>query len=180
MCSPLASLSMNVASRNELFSRLGDLLFHHRKLVLAVVFLVTAFFAYHIPAVKMLSDFASLLPQQHPYIQLHNSIRDTFGGANIINIAVEVEEGTIFTNETLARIHRITQAVDEVSNVNHNLVTSLTHRNTRKIFLTAGGTIQSQLYYDPQKKNTAMQNLQPCKAMCSRIPGSMACWSRRI
>lgn len=143
---------MSVASRNELFARLGDLLFHHRKVVLAVVFLVTTFFAYHIPAVKMLSDFASLLPQEHPYIQLHNSIRDTFGGANIINIAVEVEQGTIFTNETLARIHRITQSVDEVSNVNHNLVTSLTHRNTRKIYLTAGGTIQSELYYDPQKE----------------------------
>jgi hypothetical protein len=82
---------------------------------------------------------------------LHNSIRDTFGGANIINLSVEVKQGTIFTNETLARIHRITQSVDEVSNINHNLVTSLTHRNTRKIFMTAGGAIQSQPYYDPQK-----------------------------
>jgi predicted RND superfamily exporter protein len=100
----------------------------------------------------MLSDFASLLPQEHPYIQLHNSIRDTFGGANIINLSVEVKHGTIFSAETLARIHRITQSVDEVSNINHNLVTSLTHRNTRKIYMTSGGAIQSQPYYDPQKE----------------------------
>lgn len=144
--------SMRATKRNQLFAWLGNLLFDHRKLVLAIVFVVTAFFAYQIPSVKMLSDFASLLPQEHPYIQLHNSIRDTFGGANIINLSVEVKQGTIFSDETLARIHRITQSVDEVSNINHNLVTSLTHRNTRKIYMTSGGAIQSQPYYDPQKE----------------------------
>lgn len=135
----------------RLFAWLGDLLFDHRRVVLAIIFGITGWFAWQIPAVKMLSDFANLLPQDHPYIQLHNSIRDTFGGANIIIISISVDEGTIFTNDTLDRIHRITQAVDEVSNINHNLVTSLTHRNTRKISLIAGGTIQSQTYYDPQK-----------------------------
>lgn len=143
---------MSSARSERIFARLGDLLFDHRKVVLAIVFGITVWFAWQIPAVKMLSDFANLLPQQHPYIQLHNSIRDTFGGANIIIISVTVDEGTIFTNDTLDRIHRITQAVDEVSNINHNLVTSLTHRNTRKISLIAGGTIQSQTYYDPQRE----------------------------
>ncbi|MFQ5660051.1 MAG: RND family transporter [Gammaproteobacteria bacterium] len=135
-------------SGTELFLKLGNLLFDHRKAVLTIIFLITGWFVYHIPSVRMLSDFADLLPQEHPYIQLHNSIRDTFGGANIITLAVEVEEGTIFTNETLARIYRITQALDQVSNINHNLVTSLTHRNTRKVFLLPNGTIKSTPYYD--------------------------------
>jgi uncharacterized protein len=126
------------------FFRFGNTLFDHRKVVLAIIFLVTGWFAWHIPTVRMLSDFADLLPQEHPYIQLHNSIRDTFGGANIIVISVEVEEGTIFNNETLARIHRITEGIDKVSNINHNLVTSLTHRNTRKIFLTPAAPSSSQ------------------------------------
>ena len=94
------------------FPRFGNALFDHRKLVLLIVMLITAWFAWHIPAVRMLSDFADLLPQQHPYIKLHNSIRDTFGGANIITMAVEVEEGTVFTNETLSRIQRITDGMD--------------------------------------------------------------------
>ena len=127
----------------QIFSVFGNALFNNRKLVLGAIFAITAFFATQIPAVRMLSDFADLLPQEHPYIELHNSIRDTFGGANIIIIALEVEEGTIFTNETLDRIHRITQKLDNVSNINHNLVTSLTHRNTRKIWLTPDGTIKS-------------------------------------
>jgi hypothetical protein len=131
------------------FARFGNLLFDHRKVVLSIILVITCWFAFHIPAVRMLSDFADLLPQQHPYIKLHNSIRDTFGGANIVTMAVEVDEGTIFNNDTLARIHRITEAVDQLTNVNHNLVTSLTHRNTRKISLTPDGTIRSTTYYDP-------------------------------
>ena len=134
---------------SQIFPRFGNFLFSNRKIVLGGIFLVTAYFAWHIPAVRMLSDFADLLPQEHPYIQLHNSIRDTFGGANIIVMAMEVEEGTIFTNDSLDRIHRITQKLDSVSNINHNLVSSLTHRNIRKIFLTPDGTIRSQNYYDP-------------------------------
>jgi len=161
---------MRLASRDKVFTHLGDLLFHHRKVVLAIIFLITAFFAYQIPAVKMLSDFASLLPQDHPYIKLHNSIRDTFGGANIIILSVEVDEGTIFTNDTLARIHRITQSVDEVTNINHNLVTSLTHRNTREISTTAGGTIQSHPYYDPQKGNYTEAELEQIKSEVQSNP----------
>ena len=134
---------------SQLFPKFGNLLFNGRKWVLAIIFAITAFFAWQIPSVEMLSDFADLLPQEHPYIKLHNSIRDTFGGANIIILALEVEEGTIFTNDTLDRIHRLTQKLDEVSNINHNLVTSLTHRNTRKIWLTPEGAIKSTPYYNP-------------------------------
>jgi len=133
----------------KFFFRFGNLLFDHRKLVLSFIALVTVFFALQIPYVRMLSDFADLLPQDHPYIKLHNSIRDNFGGANIITLAVEVDKGTIFTNDTLARIFRVTQALDSVDNINHDLLTSLTHRNTRKVFMTPDGSVRSQNYYDP-------------------------------
>ncbi|MCC7121833.1 MAG: MMPL family transporter [Gammaproteobacteria bacterium] len=145
---------------SQFFPRFGNLLFDHRKVVLTLVLLITGWFAWHIPAVKMLSDFADLLPQDHPYIRLHNSIRDTFGGANIVILAVEVDDGTIFTNDTLARIQRITESVDQITNINHNLVTSLTHRNTRKIFLTADGTIKSASYYDPHRGDYTDEELQ--------------------
>jgi hypothetical protein len=142
------------------FPRFGNLLFNNRRVVLLAIGLVTAFFATQIPAVRMLSDFADLLPQEHPYIRLHNSIRDTFGGANIVVMAVVVDEGTIFTNATLDRIHRITQALDSVHSINHNLVTSLTHRNTRKIWMTPDGTIRSSNYYDPHHGPYTPEELQ--------------------
>jgi predicted RND superfamily exporter protein len=146
--------------------KIDRMVFAHPWLTLGVVAAVTVFFAVQLPTVRMASDFADLLPQEHPYIQLHNEIRDTFGGANNVIVAAEVEEGTIFTNQTLARIHRITQAVDSLTGINHNLVTSVTHRNVRKIWLNEQGTIKSAPHYDPLKENYTSDEL---KAMESDV-----------
>ena len=123
------------------------------RLTLSLILIVTIFFAAQIPGVKMYSDFADLLPQGHPYIKLHNQIRDNFGGANNIIVGVEMEQGDIFTNERLAHIHRLTQAIDNLPGINHNLVSSLTHRNTRKVWLSETGGINSEPHYDPLNQN---------------------------
>jgi predicted RND superfamily exporter protein len=140
-----------VSKFSESLYRFVEFTFKYPKGVLAIIAAVTLLFALQVPAVRIVSDFADLLPQDHAYIQLHNEIRDTFGGANNIIVAVEVEEGTIFTNDTLDRIHRITLAVDALEGINHNLVTSLTHRNVRKVWLSGEGTVKSSTYYDPLK-----------------------------
>jgi predicted RND superfamily exporter protein len=53
---------------SQIFPKFGNFLFKNRKAVLAVILGITVFFATQIPAVRMLSDFADLLPQEHPYI----------------------------------------------------------------------------------------------------------------
>jgi Predicted exporters of the RND superfamily len=129
---------------------LDQKLFNHPKIILSLIFAITLFFAAQIPGVKMYSDFADLLPQTHPYIELHNDIKESFGGANVIIVGVEFTEHDIFDNEALARIHRITQAVDSLPGVDHNLVTSVTHRNSRKVWLTPEGNVNSEPYYNPE------------------------------
>jgi predicted RND superfamily exporter protein len=89
--------------------QIDRVIFAAPRVTLGVILAVTIFFALQIPAVQIVSDFADLLPQEHPYILLHNEIRDTFGGANNVVLSIEVAEGNIFTNETLQRIHRLTQ-----------------------------------------------------------------------
>jgi len=131
---------------------IDDHLFGYPKIILGLLLAITIFFAAQIPAVKMYSDFSDLLPQKHAYIKLHNEIRDTFGGANVVVVGVEVEEGTVFNNDVLALIHRLTQDVDSLPGINHNLVSSLTHRTSRKTWLSEEGSIVSQPYYDPTKK----------------------------
>lgn len=131
---------------------IDDHIFAYPKLILGLLLAITVFFALQIPGVKMYSDFSDLLPQEHPYIKLHNDIRDTFGGANVVVVGIEVEEGTIFNNDVLSLIHRLTQAVDSLPAINHNLVTSLTHRTSRKTWLSEEGSIVSEPYYDPTKK----------------------------
>jgi predicted RND superfamily exporter protein len=123
--------------------------FYHPKTFLSVILLATVFFASRIPYLEMYSNFADLLLQGHAYIQLHNDVKDTFGGANNVVIALSVEEGDIFNSDTLSRIHHLTLGVDSLPGVNHNLVRSLTHRTVRKTWLTEMGNMNSEAYYDP-------------------------------
>ena len=63
---------------------LDTAVFRHPKVILSIILAITVFFAAQIPGVKMYSDFADLLPQEHTYIELHNEIKESFGGANVI------------------------------------------------------------------------------------------------
>lgn len=144
---------------SHFFHQLDGTVFRFPKFVLALIFLATAFFATQIPAVKMYSDFADQLPQSHAYIQLHNEIKDNFGGANVIIVGVEVEQGDVFSNATLRLLHEVTQAVDNLPGVNHNLVTSFTHRTTRQVWLTEMGNINSDPYFKPQDPPLSEQQL---------------------
>ena len=150
---------------------IDELVFRHPRIVLAVLALLTVFFGAQIPKVQMYSDFADLLPQKHEYIKLHNSIRDTFGGANNVVMALVVEKGDIFTADTLARIHRVTQAVDNVSGVNHNLLSSLTHRTSHKVWLTDTGDVNSQPYYDPVEPDMTDAQLEQLRNDVRANPG---------
>jgi uncharacterized protein len=134
---------------SRFFRMIEVFVFYHPKTFLSVILLATVFFASRVPYLEMYSNFADLLPQEHPYIQLHNDVKDTFGGANNVVMAISVEEGDIFNSDTLSRIHRLTLGVDSLPGVNHNLVRSLTHRTVRKTWLTEMGNMNSEAYYDP-------------------------------
>jgi hypothetical protein len=153
-----------MSSFSKALNRFLEVIWKHPRSVLLIISAITVVFALQVPMVRIVSDFADLLPQDHPYIQLHNEIRDTFGGANNIIVAVTVEDGSIFSNETLDRIHRITLAVDALDGINHNLVTSLTHRNVRKVWLSGEGTVKSSTYYDPLKGGYSAAELDGIRA----------------
>lgn len=146
------------SSIHHFFHKFDDVLFARPKLFLVLIIAITVFFASRIPGVKMYSDFSDLLPQQHPYIELHNELRDTFGGANNVMVAVEVAQGDIFTNQTIRLLHQLTQKVDALPGINHNLVSSLTHRTVRRVWLTETGDVNSSPHYDPL--NTEMTSAQ--------------------
>ncbi len=144
---------------SRFFRMVEIFVFYHPKIFLSAILLATVFFASRIPYLEMYSNFADLLPQEHPYIQLHNDVKDTFGGANNVVMAISVEEGDIFNNDTLARTHRLTPRVDALPGVNHNLVRSLTHRTVRKTWLTEMGNMNSEAYYDPLKAQYTEEEL---------------------
>ena len=145
---------------SHLIHKLDVGIFNSPRIVLGLILGLTIFFGLQIPGIKMFSDFADQLPQSHPYIQLHNQIKDNFGGANVIIVGVEVKDGDIFSNETLRLINDVTQAVDRLPGVNHNLVASFTHRTTRQVWLTEMGNINSDPYFKPQDSPLTEEQLE--------------------
>lgn len=135
-------------------------IFRNPKIVLSMVLLVTCLFGAALPSLRVFTDFADLLPQNHGYIKVYNRLKENFGGANMIVMSVEVDKGTIFNDETLKLIHEATQGVDNLPSVNHNLVSSLTHRTARKVFLDDQGGFASESYYDPLKLKRSVAELE--------------------
>jgi len=123
---------------------LGERLIDHRHPIMIIVLAVTALFAYWAFQLKLETSFGDLLPQTHPFVQIHNKYAGTFGGANNVQLMVEVKDGDIFTVPTLARIYRITEAVDQVYGVNHNQIDSIGHRTTRYLRAQSGGFLRAE------------------------------------
>jgi predicted RND superfamily exporter protein len=123
---------------------LGERLIKARKPVMLIVGLVTAFFAWRATNLELITSFGDLLPQGHPFINIHNTYSKDFGGANNIVVMVDVEDGDLFNVENLAQIYLMTEEVDKIYGVNHNQIDSIGHRTTRYLKVAAGGTLRSE------------------------------------
>ncbi|MSR15104.1 MAG: hypothetical protein EXR86_11190 [Gammaproteobacteria bacterium] len=111
-----------------------------------IICVPTILLAMHIPKIAVYSRFADLLPEKHEYIKNYNRMKQTFGGANVVTMALEVtKEGEdIFALDTLEKIKMLTEEVDLIPGVNHYQVASMAHPKIRRIRTTAGGLIKSE------------------------------------
>ena len=134
---------------------LGEQLIARRKIVLGVVAVATLIFAAFALQLDLITRFDEQLPQDHEFIETHNQYAKEVGGANTLQIMLEVKEGTIFTRETLAKVFEMTKRLDTIYGVNHDLINSLAHRTNRRIQLKGGGLTEIEPIMDraPQNEN---------------------------
>ncbi len=107
--------------------------------ILIGLILMTLFFAYSISRVKINTRLDDLLPQQHPYVKLHNKFRELFGGANIIFIKLSVKDGDIFNPVTLEKIKQISDKVILVPGADRYKVISITQSKIKDFKATDWG-----------------------------------------
>jgi predicted RND superfamily exporter protein len=79
--------------------RLGIWLIDHRKSVAVVAYAFTAVMLYFASRMEMFTSFGDLLPYRHPFVQVHTKFANQFGGANNINVMIEVKNGTVFNQD---------------------------------------------------------------------------------
>ena len=126
--------------------RIANWVLDHRAVVFLCIVVPTLALAYALPKIEVYSRFADLLPAKHDYIKNYNRMKQTFGGANVVTMSLEVvdENADLFTLETLTKIKMLTEEVDKIGGVNHYQVASIAHPKIRRIRTTAGGLIKSE------------------------------------
>ena len=90
-----------------------------------LISLISVFFLYKVKDLEVHTKFADLLPQGHEYIKVHNKIRAQFGGANTVNMVLQVREGDIFNTTTLQKIRDITDELYLIPGVDRFKILSL-------------------------------------------------------
>lgn len=111
----------------------------HRRAVVLAVLGVTALLASQLRYVHIELQERNILPQAHPYVQLHNRIMDVFGGDHTLVIGVIPKHGDIFTTSTLEKISRITRDVEQQPDVIQDSVLSVASERVKSIKASADG-----------------------------------------
>ena len=104
---------------------LADRLIRHRVALLVVFTALTVFLGYHAAQLRMDPGFDKSIPLEHPYMQTYVDYRDSFGGANVLIVALMQKEGDIFNVEFFRTLEQATRDVLFINGVNRPSVTSL-------------------------------------------------------
>ncbi|MFK5947849.1 MAG: MMPL family transporter [Methylococcales bacterium] len=85
------------------------IIFHNRRLLLAIFLIMTTFFSYQAAQIKLDVSFEKMIPFFHPYVVNYLNHKDDLKGiGNAVRIAVENTQGDIYTKEfqeTLKQVH---------------------------------------------------------------------------
>ena len=150
--------------------KLANWMLDHRLTTLAMILLPTLLLAWALPSIEVYSRFADLLPAKHEYIKNYNRMKQTFGGANVVTMSLEVKgDQDVFTHETLTKVRMLTEQVDMIKGVNHYQVASIAHPKIRRIRTTAGGLIKSEPVLPriiPKARAKLKGELSDCTMFC--------------
>jgi len=153
--------------------RLGASLIKNRLPVTIITAIFTAFMAYEASRIEMSTAFNDLLPYRHPFVQVHFRFADQFGGANNVNIMLQVTKGDVFTKEILKKIYDMTQAMDRVTGVNHDQIASIGHRTTRYLTVLGGTIATPPVMRRPPKTDEEVEEIKKICYNTEQIYGQL-------
>src|SRR4051812_17085058 len=95
------------------------------KFVIAAVVVVTLVLGVFITRLRVLLDVDQQLPPGHPLVVVSKRIEKLFGGKYMTVVGFYSEAGTIYTPAVLAKIKRVTEALEKIPGVKPGSVLSL-------------------------------------------------------
>ena len=137
-----------------MLERLTRWIARYPKSVIAVVILLTGFFAFGLTKIEMATDHKSMLPEGDPIVAVFNEVDKTFGGAEFVMVILDMDE--VFTTESLRAIDRLTHDLDRVRGVSS--VLSIT--NVEEIQGVANGIKVVNLIEEIPTSESELQELK--------------------
>lgn len=119
--------------------RVARFCIRHRTGVLLALGAVTAVLGVSASRLEIRTVFSDLLPQGHPYVQVHEEYKEGFGGSNLVSIVLETDEGDVFQPKVLDRIADLTRDLREVTGVNQFQIVSLASRKLKTVHASTYG-----------------------------------------
>ncbi|MBI5601962.1 MAG: MMPL family transporter [Deltaproteobacteria bacterium] len=143
-----------------MYKALVSFLINHKKKVVIAMAVITLFFLSQIFRIQMFTQFLDLFPKDHPYVQVHQKYARYFGGSYQATLVLEVKKGDVFNTETLAKMSRITDAVDLIPGVDHFGIYSIASQKVTILKETAGGFSSYPVMKEVPKDQAAMEELK--------------------
>ena len=111
----------------------------YRKTTVGIILISTLLMGLNLFKLDVSTVFSDMVPSDHPYTEVHQQYKETFGGTNKVSIVVKANEGEIFTQPVLAEIQRITQQLSTVKGANPFQILSLASRQLKSINASSFG-----------------------------------------
>ncbi len=147
--------------KTSVILRLAEFFIARRTWVLSVIGILTAVFLFLATGAQVKTVFDDLLPSRHPYMEVHNAYKGSFGGSNLVSIVVRVKEGDIFNLEVLGKVQSIGKDLLKVSGVNEFQIISLASKKLRDVRAGTYGVETKPLMWPYLPKSPeAMQKLK--------------------
>src|SRR6476620_1283178 len=106
------------------------------KLVIVGVVMVTLVLGFFISRLRMLLDIDQQIPPGHPLVIVGKRIEKLFGGKYMTVVGFYSESGTIYTPANLAKVKRVTEALEKIPGVKPGSVLSLMSPRVKDVHST--------------------------------------------
>jgi hypothetical protein len=97
--------------------------------------------------------FRDLYPTNHPYTKVFEKYPQ-FGSPLSIFLVIQVNKGTIYNPQTLAKIQDATRQIDLIAGVDHNQVLSIASPKIRRVEATAAGIQSTHFLVGPVPRDS--------------------------
>ncbi|QID16396.1 MMPL family transporter [Nitrogeniibacter mangrovi] len=132
-----------------------DFILRRRVAVVVVVAAITVVMGYLAAHIEVKTVFSDLLPKNHPYVQVNNRFKQTFGGSNMVSIMLEVKKGDVFDMTVLRKVQEITKALQKVEGVDNYQIVSLASKKLKEVRASTSGIESRPLMWPDLPKDAA-------------------------